>query len=50
MAVSHTLLSAVFSDESPNYRYPSEPNPGDSVTICMRVEKDSAKRVIMLFE
>ena len=50
MAVSHTLLSAVFSDESPNYRYPSEPNPGDSVTIRMRVEKDSAKRVIILFE
>ena len=50
MAVSHTVLSAVFSDETPNYRFPAEPDPGDSVTIRMRVEKDSAKRVVILFE
>ena len=50
MAVSSTVLSAVFSDESPIYRYPCEPDPGDSVRIRMRVAKDSAKRVIMLFE
>ena len=50
MAVSHTVLSAVFSDESPNYRFPSEPNSGDTVRIRLRVAKDSAERVILLFE
>lgn len=50
MSVSQTVLSAVFSDESPIYRFPSEPDPGDSVTIRMRVARGSAKRVIILFE
>ena len=50
MAVSQTILSAVFSDETPVYRFPSEPDPGDSVKIRMRVAKDSAKRVIILFD
>ena len=48
MAVSQTVLSAVFSDESPIYRFPSEPDPGDSVKIRMRVAKDSAKRVLTI--
>ena len=50
MAVSHTVLSAVFSDESPNYRIPSEPNSGDTVMIRLRVAKDSAERVILIFD
>ena len=50
MAVSHTVLSAVFSDESPDYRFPSEPNSGDTVHIRLRVARDSAERVILLFE
>ena len=50
MAVSHTVLSAVFSDESPIYRFPSEPNNGDTVRIRLRVARDSAERVILLFE
>ena len=50
MAVSHTILSAVFSDESPDYRFPSEPNSGDTVHIRLRVARDSAERVILLFE
>ena len=50
MAVSQTVLSAVFSDESPNYRFPSEPDSGDSVRIRLRVAKDSAERGILLFE
>ena len=50
MSVSHSVLSAVFSDESPAYRFPSEPNPGDTVTVRIRVEKDSARRVILLME
>ena len=48
MSVSHSVLSAVFSDESPAYRFPSEPNPGDTVMIRIRVEKGSAQRIILL--
>lgn len=50
MAVSHTVLSAVFSDESPNYRFPSEPDSGDTVRIRLRVARGSADRVMLLFE
>ena len=50
MAVSHTVLSAVFSDESPEYRFPSEPNNGDTVRIRLRVARNSAERVILLYE
>ena len=50
MSVSQFILSAVFSDESPAYRYPSEPDPGDTVMIRIRVAKDSARRVTMLME
>ena len=50
MSVSHSVLSAVFSDESPAYRFPSEPNPGDTVSIRIRVAKDSVRRVSMLLE
>ena len=37
MSVPSHLLSAVFSDETPTFRFPSEPDPGDSVTIRLRV-------------
>ena len=50
MSVSPFVLSAVFSDESPLFRIPSEPDPGDSVTVRIRVAKDSASRVILLFD
>ena len=50
MSVSQSILSAVFSDESPAYRFPSEPDPGDTVAIRIRVAKDSASRVILLLE
>ena len=50
MAVSQTILSAVFSDESPDYRFPSEPNSGESVRIRIRIARDSATRVVLLFE
>ena len=50
MAVSQNVLSAVFSDESPYYRFPSEPDSGDSVRIRLRIARDSAERVILLFE
>ena len=50
MAVNSTILSSVLSDETPNYRFPSEPNPGDTVTIRLRVALNSAERVVLLFE
>ncbi len=48
MSVSPTILSAVFSDETPFFRYPSEPNPGDTVLVRLRVAKDSASRAVLL--
>ena len=50
MSATPCILSAVFSDETPDYRFPSEPNPGDTVTIRIRVARDSASRVILLFD
>ena len=50
MSVSTHILSAVFSDETPAYRFPSEPDPGDSVTIRLRVAKDSVRRAVLLLE
>ena len=50
MSVSQSVLSAIFSDESPLFRFPSEPDPGDTVTIRLRVAKDSASRVILLHD
>ena len=50
MSVSQFVLSAVFSDESPAYRCPSEPDPGDTVMIRIRVAKGSARRITMLME
>ena len=50
MSVPSHLLSAVFSDETPTFRFPSEPDPGDSVTIRLRVAKGSAQRVVLLLE
>ena len=50
MSVDPFVLSAVFSDESPMFRFPSEPDPGDTVTIRLRVAKGSASRVMILFD
>ena len=50
MSVSSHVLSAVFSDESPAFRFPAEPDVGDSVTIRLRVSRGSASRVILLME
>ena len=50
MSVPSHVLSAVFSDETPFYRFPSEPDPGDTVTVRLRVAKDSARRVVLLME
>ena len=50
MTVSSHILSAIFSDETPAYRFPAEPEPGESVTIRLRVSKGSAKRVVLLMD
>lgn len=50
MSISQRILSAIYSDETPVFRTPSEPDPGDSVTIRLRTAKDSAERVVLLFE
>ena len=50
MSVSPEVLSAVFSDESPLFRFPAEPDPGDTVTLRIRVAKGSASRVVLLFD
>ena len=50
MAVPAHILSAIFSDETPFFRSPSEPDPGDSVIIRLRTSKNSARRVVLLFE
>ena len=50
MSVSPAVLSAVFSDETPLFRFPVEPDPGDTVTVRLRVAKDSASRAILLFD
>lgn len=50
MALDSFFLSAIFSDESPLFRTPVEPDPGDTVTIRIRVEKDSVSRVSLVFE
>ena len=50
MPVSPSTLSAVFSDESPLFRFPSEPDPGDSCTVRLRVAKGSASRVLIFFD
>ncbi len=49
MSISQAILSAVFSDETPGYRFPCEPDPGESVTVRLRVARDSAKRVVLHF-
>ena len=41
------LCRAVFSDESPRYRTPAEPDPGDAVRLRIRVPKDAADRVVL---
>ncbi len=50
MSLSQQVLSAVFSDETPFYRFPSEPDVGDTVNIRIRVAQGSAERVILLTE
>lgn len=50
MSVDPFVLSAVFSDESPQFRSPCEPDPGDTVTVRLRVAKGSAARVMILFD
>ena len=44
MSAIQSLLSAIFSDETPFFRFPSEPDPGQTVTVRLRVAKGSSSR------
>ena len=48
MTVDSSVLSAIFSDETPQFRSPAEPNPGDTVKVRLRVAKDSVSRAIIV--
>ena len=50
MPLNPSFLSAIFSDESPLFRSPCEPDPGDTVTVRLRVAKDRAARVMLLID
>ena len=50
MSVSQSFLSSVFSDDSPLFRYPCEPDPGESFVVRLRVQKGGASRVLILFD
>jgi len=50
VSLSLTLLSSLFSDDTPSYRSPSEPNPGDSVAIRLRAAKGEVQRALLLFD
>ena len=39
---------ALFSDGTKEYRYPTEPKPGDTVRLRFRALKDSTRRVTLL--
>lgn len=41
------LLSSVFSDGSPDFRIPAEPEPGDRVTIRIRIGKGHSAKVFL---
>ncbi len=42
------LISSIFSDETELFRTPSEPEPGDTVTIRLRIEKDARAQITLL--
>ena len=50
MSLNPSFLSAIFSDESPRFRSPCEPDPGDTVKIRLRVEKGSVSRAVLMTE
>ena len=50
MPLNLNVLSSLFSDDTPSYRFPSEPDPGDSVVIRLRVAAGETKRALLLFD
>lgn len=43
----HDPIHAIFSDESPRYRFPAEPDPGDTVRLSLRTPRGRAARVVL---
>lgn len=42
------LIASIFSDETPLFRTPAEPEPGDSVTVRLRIKKGIYVQVTLL--
>ena len=42
------LIGSIFSDETPLFRTPAEPDPGDTVAIRLRIQKDVYVQVTLL--
>ena len=42
------LFSSIFSDGTPMFRQPAEPEPWDFVSIRLRIRKDADAQVLML--
>ena len=42
------LISSIFSDETPLFRTPAEPEMGDTVSIRLRIQKDAGAQVTFL--
>ena len=43
-----SFLSSIFSDENELFRSPAEPDPGDEVTMRIRMEKDTSAEVFLM--
>lgn len=44
------IKAALFSDETKEYRFPEEPNPGDEVCLRFRTAADDAAHVYLVFD
>jgi alpha-glucosidase len=42
------LFSSIFSDGTELFRTPAEPEPGDDVTVRLRIQRDAEARVWLL--
>ncbi len=47
-AAEKALMSSIFSDETALFRTPAEPEPGDTVAVRLRIQKDVKAQITML--
>ena len=43
-----SIISSIFSDESELFRHPAEPDPGDEVTLRLRMKKNTGAEVFLM--